>query len=326
MELKDIKLAITSTSFSQNKQLIDIIKFFFKNIKINEEWKKFTKSELTEFLQWYDAIIVGLDEIDKYQLKKLKKLKYISKYGVWLDNIDQMICKKKGIKIGWKGGVNRLEVAEHTLWLIIGLMRKISENNCIIKNKWRKKNGGRSLFNKTVGIIWLGNVWKELVLLLKPFNCNILANDITDISRFCKKNNIKESSKEYIYKNADIISIHTNLTKETQYMVTKKELSKMKKTSILINTARWWIINEKDLELALKNNIIEWSAFDVFGKEPCVNRWLLELKNFIATPHTAWNAKEAIKKMWLNAIYNLIKIIINEDNEIIEQFKKTYFI
>jgi D-3-phosphoglycerate dehydrogenase len=168
------------------------------------------------------------------------------------------------------------------------------------------KNGGFQLTGKTIGIIGVGNIGKELIEILKPFNCNFLLNDVLDITILNYKN-VLIVEKNRIYNEADFISIHTPLTKETENLINLEVLTKMKSTSFLINTARGGIVNEKDLKYALKNGFIAGAALDVYDIEPPNDLELLNLPNLICTPHTGGNAQEAVLAMGLSAIHHLIE-------------------
>ena len=113
----------------------------------------------------------------------------------------------------------------------------ISSNALKYNNNW-VKNGGFQIRNKKIGIIGLGFIGKEVVKLLKPFNCEIFANDIKDLTKYAKDNNIKLVNKETILKSCDFVSIHTPLDESTSNMISSKELGLMKNTSFIINTAR----------------------------------------------------------------------------------------
>jgi len=306
-----MKIAVTSPSFSKNKILQEELKKVFANVKLNIDGIRFSKKEVIEYLKDCDGAIVGLEKIDREVLENLPNLKYISKYGVGLNNIDLDECKKRGIKIGWRGGVNRLSVAEMTLGFMLMLSRNLYITSNQLKNGIWNKNGGFQLSEKTIGIIGVGFIGKELIRLLKPFNCKILVNDIINQDKYYKENNLIETSKEEIYKNADFITIHTPLTDKTKNMITLKELSLMKKTAFLINTARGGIVNEKDLKYALMNNIIAGAAIDVYEIEPPTDEELLKLPNLICTPHIGGNAKEAVLAMGRSAINNLKLIMEN---------------
>jgi len=302
-----IKIVVTSIAFSKNEFLVKKIKSIFSNVILNNDGKRFSKKELIEYLSDADGAIVGLDKIDFSILDKSKKLKIISKYGVGLDNINIEDCKKKDITVGWTGGVNRTSVAEMALGFMLMLSRNLYITSNQLKNgKWNK-NGGFQLSGKTVGIIGTGYVGKELIKLLKPFACNILVNDIIEQDDYYNKNNLIKTTKENIYKNADIISIHTPLTDKTYNMITINEMLMMKKNAYIINTARGGIINELDLKHALQHGIISGAAMDVYFEEPPEDQEMLQLINLIATPHIGGNAKEAVEAMGMSSIYHLEK-------------------
>jgi len=302
-----VNIAVTSPSFSKNKTLQKKIYSYFPDAKLNLEGKPFNKRELIEYIGEAEGLIVGLDKIDKEVLNGCPNLKIISKYGVGLNNIDLNGCKERNIAIGWSGGVNRLSVAEMTLGYILMLSRNLYITSNQLKRGVWNKNGGFELSGKTVGIIGVGFIGKELIRLLEPFRCKILVNDIINQNRYYKKYNLIESSKDEIYKNADIITLHTPLNSTTNNMITLKEMKIMKKSAILINSARGGLINEDDLKFALQNNIIAGGAIDVYVNEPPTNKELIEIPNLITTPHIGGNSKEAVLAMGMSAIEHLRK-------------------
>lgn len=313
--INNLTIGITTVAFSKNEILVNRIKSLgFKNVYTNEELKRFTKDELIKFLSKCDVAIIGLDKIDEEILSLTPKLKVLSKYGVGLDNINFDVCKKYNIKVLHTQGVNKRSVSELTLGCILSLLRYIYvSSNLLKKNIW-EKNGGVQLTNKTVGIIGVGNIGKDLVQLLQVFNCKILVNDIIEQKDYYEKYNLIETSKENIYKNADIITIHTPLNDSTKYIINKKSLSIMKPNAIVINTARGGIINQEDLKWALKNNIIAGAAIDAYEIEPPDDLEFLNLPNLINTPHIGGNAIEAVEAMGESAIENILNWIKNGDN------------
>ena len=297
---------VPNNAFSKNKKLVKLLFEKFPNSNVNLKGIRYTGDELVKFLYNAEAVIVGLELINEELLNKLPNLKFISKYGVGLNNIDLEACKNHNIGVGWTPGINKRSVAEMTLGFMLSLVRNLYLTSNQLKTFSWNKNGGFQLSNKTVGIIGLGNIGKELVKLLKPFDCNILVNDITDISDFSKANSLKIKSKEEIYRESDIISIHTPLTRKTKNLINKDVFSLMKSGSYIINTARGGIINENDLEYFLKNKIIGGAALDVYEIEPPTNKNLIKLENLICTPHTGGNAYEAVFSMGLSALNHLV--------------------
>lgn len=313
--INNLIIGITTVAFSKNEALVNKVKDLgFKKIYTNEELKRLTKDELIKFLSKCDVAIVGLDKIDEEILSLTPKLKALSKYGVGLDNIDFDACKKYNIEVLHTQGVNKRSVSELTLGCILSLLRNIYVSSNLLKNNIWEKNGGVQLTNKTIGIIGVGNIGKDLIQLVKPFNCKVLVNDIISQDKYYKDNNVIESSKEVIFKNADIITIHTPLNDSTKYMINKKSLSIMKPNAIVINTARGGIINQEDLKWALKNNIIAGAAIDAYDIEPPEDLEFLSLPNLINTPHIGGNAIEAVEAMGESAIENILNWIKNGNN------------
>lgn len=307
-----MKIVATSPSFSNNIILQNEISKYFPNAKINLEGKRFNQNELIDYIKDAEGIIVGLEPINKDVLEKCPNLKIVSKYGVGLNNIDLDECEKRGIKIGWTGGVNRLSVAEMTL----GYMLMLCRNLFITSNKLKKgiwnKSGGFQLSEKTIGIIGVGYIGKELIRLLKPFNCKILVNDIIEQKEYYKFNNLIEVSKEEIFRNADIVTLHTPYDKNTKNLIDINTFDIMKEEAFLINSARGGIVNEEDLKKALQSNKIAGAAIDAYVVEPPKDKDLLSLENLICTPHIGGNSEEAVKAMGMSAIFHLREYSKNE--------------
>jgi D-isomer specific 2-hydroxyacid dehydrogenase len=302
-----MQIVVTSPSFSSNKILQKEIYRYFPNAALNMNGKRFNKKELIEYIGDAEALIVGLEPIDNEVLQECKKLKIISKYGVGLNNIDLDACKKRNITIGWSGGVNRLSVAEMALGYMLMLCRNLFITSNQLKNGIWNKSGGFQLSGKRVGIIGVGYIGKELIRLLKPFNCEIWVNDIIDQERYYKENNLLKKSKEEIFSSCDIVSIHTPLDDSTINLVTLDVIKTMKKDSFLINSARGGIINEGDLKTALSGGLIAGAAIDAYMEEPPVDIELLNLPNLICTPHIGGNSKEAVEAMGMSAINHIRK-------------------
>ncbi len=302
-----MKVKVSTIAFSKNKYLVECLLKEFPDAEVNTEGVRFNGPDLVDYFSDTEAAIVGLELITPTILEQLPKLKMISKYGVGLDNIDLNACKDRNVQIGWTGGVNKRSVSEMTLGFMLMLSRNLFTTSNKLKQMVWDKKGGTQLSGKTIGIIGLGNIGKDLVSLLQPFGCDLLVNDIVDISDYANLHNLRCVSKEDIYKNADIITIHAPLTNKTSNLFNSEVFNMMKSTAFLINTARGGIINEKDLKFALENNIISGAALDVYESETDLNKDLLVLPNLICTPHTGGNSQEAVEAMGLSAIEHLIR-------------------
>tara|TARA_B100001059_G_scaffold154949_1_gene154537 strand:+ start:2331 stop:3269 length:939 start_codon:yes stop_codon:yes gene_type:complete len=302
-----MKVKVSTIAFSKNEYLVECLLKEFPDAEVNTEGVRVNGSDLVDYFSDTEAAIIGLELITPSILEQLPKLKMISKYGVGLDNIDLNACKERDIQIGWTGGVNKRSVTEMTLGFMLMLSRNLfTTSNKLKQIVWDKK-GGTQLTGKTIGIIGLGNIGKDLVSLLQPFGCDFLVNDIIDISDYASLHNLRCVSKEEIYKNADIITVHTPLNDKTSNLINSEVFNMMKSTAFLINTARGGIINEIDLKFALENNVISGAALDVYESESVLNEDLLVLPNLICTPHTGGNSHEAVVAMGLSAIEHLIR-------------------
>ena len=214
-----MRVAVTSKSFSKNEILIEEFKRNFDEIKLNHSSKKLIDKELINFLKDCDGAIIALEEFNKNVIDNLPNIKAISKFGVGLNNIDIEYAKSKNIKIGWEKGVNKQSVAEMTLGFMLMLIRNLYITSNLLSNGTWEKNGGYSLYNKTIGIIGVGNIGQELINLLKAFNCTILVNDVINQDEYYEKHNLKEVSKEEIFRHSDIITIHTPLNEQTNNLI-----------------------------------------------------------------------------------------------------------
>lgn len=300
-----MNVKVSTVAFSINQYLVERLKELFPFAQVNSEGKRIPDELLPQYFAGAEGIIVGLENINAKLLDQLPDLKIIAKYGVGLDNVDLEACRERNITVGWTGGVNRRSVAEMALGFMLSLLRNLYSTSNQLKDLTWNKSGGIQLSGKTVGIIGLGHIGKELVHLLSPFNCNILVNDIADISDFVSKNMLSEVSLNELLSQSDIISIHTPLTSQTRNLIDAVSLHKMKPGAFVINTSRGGIINESALKFALLNKIISGAALDVYEVEPPIDRELLSLPNVICTPHIGGNSYEAVIAMGLSALNHL---------------------
>lgn len=308
-----LKVAVTASAFSRDKLSVERLKNIFPGeVRLNLKGSRLTKSELIPFLKGCKFSIVGLDQITADILEQCQDLSLISKYGVGLDNIDFNACEKYGVKVVHSKGINRRSVSEEVLGCTLSLLRNlyVCSNKLKYDQLW-KVEGGRQLTNKTVGVIGLGHTGKDVIKLLQPFGCKILGNDIIDKNEYFKVSGVFQTSKEEIFREADVITLHTDLNKNTLRMIDKNALSLMKRSAIIINIARGGLIDEQALKEALQEGRIAGAALDVYEVEPAVDRELLEIPNLMCLPHIGGNSEEAVTAMGNAAIDNLMDEIIN---------------
>lgn len=301
------KICVTSPGFSQDSYLRERLKKFCKNAKFNIEGKSFTKNELVRFVGKSEGVIIGLEIFDKKVIDCLPNLKIISKYGVGLDNIDINYAKKKGVKIGWEGGLNRRSVSEQTLSFMLSLISNQFYTSSKLKNGIWHKEGGNLLSKKTISIIGCGYIGTDLIKLLNPFECNILINDIKNKSAIEKKYSVKQVSLNEALKKGDIITLHVPISKNTKHLINEEKFKMMKPEAFLINLSRGSVVKQNALKNALKNKSIAGAGLDVFENEPVSDIEFLKMDNLIATPHIGGSAIECIHAMGNKSIQNLIE-------------------
>ena len=298
-------LAVVSRSFSKHPILRNEVLKRYPDAKFNDEGLSLKDVTLIEFLQGYEKAITALEIIDEKVLFELPDLKIIGKYGVGLDMIDLNALNNHGVKLGWLGGVNKRSVSELVISFSISLLHRAAFANSEVKNgKWYQVKG-RQLSDCTFGIIGCGHIGKDLVRLLKPFNCNILVHDILDFKDFYQENSITPVRIEELIQKSDIVTLHLPLNSSTENIISRDRLQMLKKDAILINLARGGLIDEDALKQILLENKIAGAALDVFAIEPPTDTELVLMDNVLVTPHIGGSTEEAILAMGIAAIEGL---------------------
>lgn len=299
------KIAVCSRSFSRNPVLRAELLARYSHVTFNDDGVRLTGNRLVEFLRGHDKAVIALETIDASVLSQLPELKVISKYGVGLDMVDMAAMRAYGKRLGWTAGVNRRSVSELVVSFAIAMLRHVpAAHREVCDGTWRQHTGAQ-LTGRTVGIIGCGHVGKDLVLLLRPFGCTILAHDILDFPDFYAVHSVEPVGLENLIARADVVTLHVPLDGSTRGMLDARRLAMLKPTAVLINAARGELVDESALKEMLKSGRLAAAAFDVFATEPPQDRELLALPNFLATPHIGGSAEEAILAMGRSAIEGL---------------------
>jgi D-3-phosphoglycerate dehydrogenase len=238
-------------------------------------------------------------KVDKKVLDRYKKLKVVAKLWVWIDNIDEKECEKRWIKIINTPWANAHSVSELIIWWILYLKRKLFIEFSWVENRHFYK--GTTIKWKTFWIVWFWDIWRSLYEKLKWF----WVESFFIFDPFLKKEDIDISDnvtlvkdKKELLKKSDIISISVPLLNSTKNLIWQKEIKLLKKDVMLINTSRWWIINEnKWLEFLHENPESSYIA-DVWEEEPDDPKMdFLDMENVLITPHIWSMTVEAEEKM-----------------------------
>lgn len=264
------------------------------------------KEELIRMLPDYDVMLAIFHHpIDKEILDAGKKLKLISNYGVGYNNIDIRYARQKGIAVSNTPHSVCNPTAELAMALMLSAARRIAECNLRIRTEkesmWgTMRNLGFGLEGKTLGIIGMGNIGKSVAHKAEAFGMNIIYhNQHSEVPGY------RKTDLPSLLQQSDFITLHTPLTPETRHLIGKQELAQMKKTAILINTARGAVIDEAALTESLMKREIAGAALDVFEYEPRITEQLYRLDNVVLTPHIGTGTIDARIAMGQEAIDNI---------------------
>jgi phosphoglycerate dehydrogenase-like enzyme len=300
-----MRVAVVSRSFSRNPVLRAELLARYPDATFSSAPEVLAGDALVELIRGHDHAIVGLEKIDETVLAAVPELQVISKYGVGLDGLDLDAIARRGVKLSWTGGVNRRSVAELTVAFAIALVHRVPECITTLRAGTWQPLVGRQLTGRTVGIIGCGFVGKDLVRLLAPFECRVLAHDILDFPDFYAAHRVEPVSLDALLAQAEIVTLHVPLDDSTRGMIGAAELARMRKGAWLINAARGGLVDEPALVEALTSGHLAGAAFDVYQMEPEANPALLALPTFLGTPHIGGSSAEAQLAMGRAAIEGL---------------------
>jgi len=271
------------------------------------------EDELCAIIGEYDGLMIRSGTtVTRKVIDAGKKLVFIGRAGVGVDNIDVPYATEKGILVMNTPSANIISAAEHSLAMIMSLARKIPNAHASMhQGKWeRSKFTGVELFGKTLGIIGVGRVGGEIAKRAKAFEMKLLGYDPFLPKEVADSLGVKLTTLEEVIKESDIMTIHTPLLPETKNMISEAQFNMMKPNALLVNVARGGIVSEDDLYNALKSKRIAGAAFDVFVDEPIkTDSKLLELDNMITTPHLGASTKEAQEKVSVELAETVVRFL-----------------
>src|SRR6202167_1516862 len=256
-----------------------------------------------------DGYICVDDHITRKLLEKPRpKLKVISKYGIGVDKIDIKSCTEFGIPVLFTPGVNHTTVAEHNFLLLLALEKNFLFHTDSTRSGGWKRKTGHELLEKTIGIVGLGRIGKEVAIRSHAFGMKVIGFDHHFDEAFGKQYGVKKAaSLDELFAVSDYVSLHTNLTPETRDLVCAKSIAKMKKGVLILNCARGEIVNTNDMVAALKSGQVGGYGTDVLDHEPPpADHPLLKLPNGVCTPHVASRTYESVVRQATCAVKNLI--------------------
>jgi D-3-phosphoglycerate dehydrogenase len=276
-----------------------------------------SEENLIKRLPEFDGCTLRVTKLNENILKHCPNLKVISRHGVGYDNVDLPYIKKKNISLLITATANAVAVAEHVIYMMLSISKGINKYDNEVRLGNFKKNASKietlELFNKEMFIVGFGRIGKSLIKRCLGFDMKVNVFDpfvSAEVIQDYGGNKIE--NLEAGLENCDYLSLHIPLTDKTKNLINYKKIKSMKKNAVIINTSRGGIINEIDLDKALKNNIIFGAGLDVFEKEPIdKNNPLIDNKKVLLSPHSATFTNECKSRMAIETTKNIIDFFEN---------------
>jgi D-3-phosphoglycerate dehydrogenase/(S)-sulfolactate dehydrogenase len=260
----------------------------FTVVREPDLWNK--KDELIAKIAAATALVVrNRTQVTRELIEAAPQLKVIARAGVGLDNIDVTAADDNGVVVAAALGINAVAVAEETLAMALAISRKLVELDASTRaGQWNRK-AGVEISGKTWGLLGFGATARATAELLRGFKCNVLAYDpfAKPAADYLQSINTTMTSLDEVIKNSDFISIHLPATAETKNVINAELLAQMKKSAVIVSVGRGEVINEADLEVALKNGVIAGAGLDVRAQEPPQDKRFTDLSNVVLAPHVA---------------------------------------
>ena len=262
-----------------------------------------------------DGYICGDDLISRRVLEKaLPRLQVLSKYGIGVDKIDVAACTEMGLPLLFTPGVNHTTVAEHTFLLLLALEKHLLLHTDSTRAGGWQRQTGRELFGKTIGIVGMGRIGKEVAKRAVAFGMKPVGYDLFWDDTFATEHQVERAETlEAIFPRVDYLSLHTNLTPETRDLICAESISLMKPDAIILNCARGEIVKSTDIAAALSDGRLRGYGTDVLDEEPpASDHPLTHLPNCLVTPHIGSRTLESVQRQAMAAVTNLIRSLRGE--------------
>ena len=262
-----------------------------------------------------DGYICGDDLISRAVLEKARpRLQVLSKYGIGVDKIDVAACTEMGLPLLFTPGVNHTTVAEHTFLLLLALEKHLLFHTDSTRSGGWQRQTGRELLGKTIGIVGMGRIGKEVAKRAVAFGMRPLGYDLYWDEAFAAEHKVERvETLEALFPQVDYLSLHTNLTPETRDLIRAETIGQMKADAIILNCARGEIVKTADIAAALTEGRLRGYGTDVLDEEPpAADHPLTRLSNCLVTPHIGSRTLESVQRQAMAAVTNLIRAMHGE--------------
>lgn len=304
------RVLVTATSFGKvSDRAKRMLEEAGCELVYNPYGRPFTEAELMEAVRGIDGIIAGVDPFSEAVLARADRLRVIARRGVGIDGIDLAAATARGIAVTNTPGANSTAVADLVLAVMLAISRSlVPAVTALQEGRWFRPLG-REMGGRTLGLLGLGRIGREVARRARGFGMRILAHDPNWPEKEAAELGVERASQAEVLAQADYVSLHLPLTPETEGLIGEAELRSMRPTAYLINTARGELVREEALVRALQEGWIAGAAIDVFRREPPFGSPLLNLPNVLPTPHLASQTEEAVEAMDMGAAENLLAVL-----------------
>jgi D-3-phosphoglycerate dehydrogenase len=303
-----MRILITPRSFGKSDpEVFRTLREAGLEMILNDGGGILSREDLIQRLRGCAGVILGVDPLDAGVLARAPELRAVAKYGVGVDNIDLEECKRRGIKVSRTAGANSDAVADYAFAMLLAAARRLTEIDAKCRRRDWSKLASLDVFGKTLGLLGLGAVGRGMAARARGFGMRILAHDVVWDDAYAAAAGIERADPDRICAEADFISVHAPLNDDTRGMIGRERLAAMKRTAVVVNTARGGIIDEEALLEALKRKAIYAAGIDAFEEEPPKNPDWYALDNLILGSHSAASTNGATEKMGRLAAANLLR-------------------
>ncbi len=280
------------------------IRFPVKTVLLSEE-------DTLEAMQGFVAVIAGSEPYTDRVLAGLPQLRIISRNGVGYDRIDVPAATRRGVAVTITPEGNHQAVAEHAMAMMLAVARSVVQNAVDTRaGQWRRRSMLVPLRGKTLGIVGLGRIGRSVAVRASAFGMQLVAHEKFPDVEFVKKYNVELVDLDTLMSRSDFVTLHTPMSSETEGLINRRTLSRMKPGGFLINTARGGLVNEADLIDALRSGHLAGAGLDVLVVEPpAADHPLLAMENVIVSPHVSALDGQAVEDMSVGAAQNIVDVL-----------------
>jgi D-3-phosphoglycerate dehydrogenase len=267
-----------------------------------------TPDDVATMMERASAAIVSTDPFDRSVFLRAPRLRVIARTGVGIDSIDVDAATRAGVVVTRTSGAHEETVAEHTVALLLAVVRRVLENDASVRRgEWDRAGTLTpwSLQHQCVGIVGLGRIGSAVAQRLLGFGCDVIACD----PYVGASDSIELVELDELFRRADVVSLHVPLTPETQTLVSARRIGSMRRGAILVNMSRGELVDEAALVEALVSERLRGAALDVFEQEPPARAQLLQLPNVVLSPHIAGFTQESIRALTAQAVRSVVNVL-----------------